>query len=146
MQKIIGICFKLKKNTMMETVIFILSIIRIYFCLHPLNQWFSKLNAVDTKSKYEIASANLRRNVPFFFMGAIIITEFYLGSNQSPTHEFKGVWVMILFSFLFYAIVVVFAPFYRLFGAFMIPKTICYLLIIRSFYHNLLFLNSSKYQ
>ena len=71
------------------------------------------------------------RNIPFTIMGIIIIVIYY--KKRAEYKEFKHVWLNVLLSFVFYLIVVLGTEAVPALGAFMIPKTVCYILIIVAF-------------
>ena len=48
----------------------------------------------------------------------------------------RFVWLYITLSFAFYAVVVLGASYVTMLGMFMLPKTICYVLILAEFYRH----------
>lgn len=102
-------------------VLYLLTICRIILCLLPQNNWLTN------NSSYSIG---IIRNVPFFIIGIMMIKLLF---DNRQKYNYKFLWIYVLLSFLFYIIVVVGADFFTILGMFMIPKTICYILIIFTF-------------
>lgn len=65
-------------------------------------------------------------------LGALIIVLYYQKRNVS--RRFRYIWLYILLSFLFYLPVAVGAGAIPLLGMLMLPKTVCYILMICTFY------------
>jgi hypothetical protein len=74
------------------------------------------------------------RNIPFVALGIIIIRMFYV--NRGKTRRFLKVWLLITLSFAFYIPVAVGAGLIPMLGMLMLPKTICYILMIAVFLKN----------
>ena len=111
------------KNDNIKYTIIILSIIRITLCLLPQNNWIINDSSL---------TISIIRNIPFIFIGLIIILLYYKFKNIDK--YFKSIWILVLLSFVFYIPVILFSNINPLFGALMLPKTICYILIILLFY------------
>ncbi len=111
-----------KDNRKIEYGIWILAIVRIILCLLPQNRWI-------TNDGSEVIG--IIRNIPFIIIGAIIIVLFF--KERKEDIIFKNMWIYILLSFLFYIPVVVGAKSIPALGMLMLPKTICYILIILLF-------------
>ena len=111
------------KNDNIKYTIIILSIIRITLCLLPQNNWIINDNSL---------TISIIRNIPFIFIGLIIILLYYKFKNIDK--YFKSIWILVLLSFIFYIPVILFSNINPLFGTLMLPKTICYILIIILFY------------
>lgn len=114
--------FKVENTKKIELSIWILAIIRIILCMLPQNNWITNDSSVII---------GIIRNIPFTIMGLIIIVIYY--KKRAEYKEFKHVWVNVLLSFVFYLIVVLGTEAVPALGAFMIPKTVCYILIIVAF-------------
>ena len=112
-----------KENKNVTFSIWILSIIRIILCLFPQNKWITNNSPFIW---------GIIRNIPFIIIGIIITILYY--NNRDKISSFKNDWLYVLLSFIFYLIVVLFASSIPILGMFMLPKTICYILIIISFY------------
>ena len=115
--------YKNKENKNVTFSIWILSIIRIILCLLPQNKWITNNSPFIW---------GIIRNIPFIIIGIIITIIYY--NNRDKNSSLKNVWLYVLLSFIFYLIVVLFASSIPILGMFMLPKTICYILIIISFY------------
>lgn len=114
--------FKVENTKKIELSIWILAIIRIILCMLPQNNWITNDSSVII---------GIIRNIPFTIMGLIIIVLYY--QKREECNEFKHIWINVLLSFLFYLIVVLGTTKVPTLGAFMIPKTVCYILIIVAF-------------
>lgn len=103
-------------------VIWSLAAIRVVLCMFPQNGWLSNSSDVTW---------GIIRNVPFVILGAIICVLFFLSRKSDRT--FRFLWLLILLSFAFYIPVAVGAGIVPMLGMLMLPKTICYILMIVCF-------------
>ena len=71
------------------------------------------------------------RNVPFVILGGIVCLLYWRKRGENRT--FRRMWLYILLSFLFYIPVAVGAGAAPVLGMLMLPKTVCYILLIRIF-------------
>ena len=108
-----------KKSLIIYYSIYLLAIIRIILCLFPQNGWFSN----DSSFIWGII-----RNIPFVILGLIIIVQYF--NNRNKDKIFKNIWLYVTLSFIFYSIVVLGSSSISILGMFMLPKTICYVLIM----------------
>ena len=115
--------YKVKKNKKLTSIILILSIIRILVCLFPQNEWLKNESVFNW---------GIYRNIPFVILGFIIALLYF--NKRLLDNDFKNIWIYITLSFIFYIVVVLGSSKIPLLGMFMLPKTICYILIILSFY------------
>ncbi|MBQ8095399.1 MAG: hypothetical protein IJ242_17735, partial [Clostridia bacterium] len=115
-------CRKQKENRNTTNLIWILAAVRIILCLFPQNAWLENKSDVTW---------GIIRNVPFVTLGGIICRLYYEIRNEYQ--PFRNVWVYILLSFLFYIPVAVAAGIVPMFGMLMLPKTVCYILMICAF-------------
>ena len=99
-----------------------LSVMRIVLCLMPQNRWLTN----DGPLMWGII-----RNIPFAVLGAVIVA-LYFGVRKE-VRAFQNVWLYVTLSFLFYFPVVVGAGAVPILGMFMLPKTVCYMLILFAF-------------
>ena len=99
-----------------------LAAVRVILCLFPQNEWLQ--NSSDM-------TWGILRNVPFAVLGAVICRLFFRTRGES--RRFRPVWVYILLSFLFYLPVAVGAGLLPILGMLMLPKTVCYILLILVF-------------
>lgn len=111
--------FKIDNSKNIEACVWILAIIRIALCLLPQNNWITNDGSV---------TIGIIRNIPFVILGLLIIVLYFQKRNEDKI--FKNIWIYVLLSFLFYIPVVVGASAVPMLGMFMLPKTICYILII----------------
>ena len=114
--------YKNESNKNIKMVIWLLAIIRIIFCFFKENNWLTNSGSVKI---------GIIRNIPFVILGIVIIVLYY--KNRKEDKIFKNIWLYILLSFLFYMPVVVFSSTIPIVGMLMLPKTICYILIILCF-------------
>ena len=102
--------------------VWILAAIRIFLCAFPQNGWLQ--NSSDIKW-------GIIRNIPFVALGAVIGVLYFRRRGQDA--RFRHVWIYILLSFLFYIPVAVGAGAVPVLGMLMLPKTVCYILLIATF-------------
>ena len=114
--------FKKKENRWLSLAVWALAIVRIILCLLPQNGWFE--NASDVKW-------GVIRNVPFTVLGAVCIALWFIERKKSGI--LKPTWLLILLSFLFYIPVAVAAGLVPMLGMLMLPKTVCYIVMIALF-------------
>lgn len=114
--------FKESEKKGMTVAIWILAVVRIVLCLFPQNGWLQ--NSSDM-------TWGIIRNIPFVILGAVICFLYFQKKKESKS--FKPVWIYILLSFLFYLSVAVGAGIVPMLGMLMLPKTVCYILMIISF-------------
>ena len=100
----------------------ILTLARVALCLFPQNGWLQ--NSSDL-------TWGIIRNVPFVILGGVIC--FLYWKNRKRDRIFRPVWLYILLSFLFYIPVAVAAGLVPILGMLMLPKTVCYILMILAF-------------
>lgn len=99
-----------------------LAVIRIALCLLPQNGWIE--NSSDTVW-------GIIRNIPFVALGAVVIILFF--RHRKEVGRFRLIWLWITLSFAFYIPVAVFAGIIPILGMLMLPKTICYIIIVFTF-------------
>ena len=114
--------FHVKKSTNLTASVWGLAVIRIILCLFPQNGWLENSSNMTW---------GIIRNVPFVILGAVICVLFF--SKRNEDRLFKPVWIYILLSFLFYIPVAVGAGVVPILGMLMLPKTVCYILMILAF-------------
>ena len=71
------------------------------------------------------------RNIPFIAFGAIIVYLFF--KSKKEIRVFRSVWLLVTLSFLFYIPVAVAASLVPILGMLMLPKTVCYMILIGVF-------------
>lgn len=97
-------------------LVYALAALRILLCLLPQNQW---------QERYPPVSWGILRNLPFFLLGGVVSSLFYL--NRAVVPGFSLMWLAIILSFAFYLPVVLWANKNPKVGMFMLPKTCVYL-------------------
>ena len=110
------------ENRTISIAILALAAVRIILCFFPQNRWIENSSGMTW---------GIIRNVPFIILGAIICALFWKKRNISRT--FRFMWLYILLSFIFYIPVAVAAGILPMLGMLMLPKTICYILMIIAF-------------
>ena len=114
--------YKETENKGVAAAVWILAAIRIALCAFPQNGWLQ--NSSDM-------TWGIIRNVPFVALGAIICVLYFRKRNENG--RFRPVWLYILLSFAFYIPVAVGAGIVPILGMLMLPKTVCYILLILTF-------------
>ena len=98
-----------------------LCVIRIALCLLPQNQWLLYRQPL---------SYGILPNIPFAFMGIIIIVIFLQETRKTNDKVFRFMPLAVALSFGFYLPVVMFSGTFPLVGILMIPKTLAYVWIV----------------
>ena len=99
-----------------------LTALRVLLCLLPGNDWIN--NGSDM-------TRGIIRNIPFVILGAFIC---YLWFNvRHEDKVLRPMWLLIALSFAFYMPVAVFAGVLPVLGMLMLPKTVCYIIMIALF-------------
>ena len=108
-----------KHNKLIDLVVVSLFVARIVFCAFPQNGW--------ADNSYNFTWAFLR-NLPFVTLGIIVII---LALEKLKNRRWlKWMWLLISLSFAFYLPVVFFSAANSWVGLFMLPKTICYIILV----------------
>lgn len=110
------------ENRTLSIIIWSLSIVRIALCLFPQNAWLENGNNLTWA---------ILRNIPFVILGAMICWLYY--DSRKAERKLRFMWLYILLSFAFYIPVAVAAGIVPTLGMLMLPKTVCYILMIVSF-------------
>lgn len=116
------VLYKDKYSVKLSVVVTILALLRIIICLFPQNGWFDNTSNLTW---------SLARNIPFTILGIIIVVLFYQKRNEEKT--LRNVWLYVLLSFAFYIPVAIGASYVPMLGMLMLPKTICYILMLVAF-------------
>ena len=114
--------YRQQENRGMTICVWGLAAVRAALCLFPQNGWLENSSGVKW---------GFIRNVPFVILGAVICL-LYLQCRQHD-RTFRAVWLYILLSFLFYIPVAVGAGIVPMLGMLMLPKTVCYVLMLCAF-------------
>ena len=96
---------------------------RVILCLFPQNGWLQNDNGMTW---------GIIRNIPFVLLGAAVAWLYYTARQEA--RRFRWVWLYIVLSFLFYIPVAVGAGAVPMLGMLMLPKTICYILLLLAFH------------
>ena len=111
--------YEIKENKLVTYSVWGLSLVRVVLCLFPQNNWLT-----DSSPLFW----DILRNIPFIILGGLIIVLYFKKKKEDNT--FKNVYLLVTLSFLFYIPVVVGAGSIPMLGMLMLPKTICYVLIM----------------
>ena len=114
--------YREKQSPALSACLWGAALLRIVLCLFPQNGWLE--NSSDM-------TWGILRNIPFVVLGAIVFWLYF--RNRNADRHFRFLWLYILLSFLFYLPVAVAAGLLPALGMLMLPKTICYVLMICSF-------------
>lgn len=114
--------YKKKEDRKLTQCVWILALVRIVLCLFPQNSWLQNSSDITW---------GIIRNVPFAMLGAVICMLYFKSKDNDRT--FRYMWIYILLSFLFYIPVAVGAGIVPMLGMLMLPKTICYILMVFAF-------------
>lgn len=105
-----------------SAAVWALAAVRAALCAFPQNGWLE--NSSDM-------TWGIIRNVPFVALGALICVLYF--KKAGSDRLFRSVWIYILLSFAFYIPVAVGAGSVPMLGMLMLPKTVCYILLIVTF-------------
>jgi hypothetical protein len=108
-----------KENRALSMTVYGLVVLRIVLCLLPGNRWLQN----DGPAFWGII-----RNLPFVALGVVVILLFY--RKRGERRAFRFVWLLVTLSFLFYIPVAVGAGAVPMLGMLMLPKTVCYMILI----------------
>ena len=114
--------YREKENRGLTVCVWTLALIRIALCLFPQNGWLTNTAPLLW---------SILRNIPFVILGAVVCILYF--QKRREIKPFRPMWVYILLSFLFYIPVAVGAGFVPMLGMLMLPKTVCYILMIVAF-------------
>ena len=111
--------YDVKENKVVTYSIWGLSLVRVILCLFPQNNWLTDSSPLMW---------DILRNIPFIILGGLIVVLYFKMKNEDKI--FKNVYLLVTLSFLFYIPVVVGTGAIPMLGMLMLPKTICYVLIM----------------
>ena len=112
-----------KENKQLTVAVWVLCALRFIICFFPQNGWFTNEGGVLWGTL---------RNLPFTALGVVIIVLYWRKRDVLPL--FRWVWLLVTLSFLFYLPVAVGASLVPMLGMLMLPKTVCYMLLIWIFW------------
>ena len=113
---------RVSENRTLTGVLWGLTGLRVALCLFPQNGWLQ--NGGDL-------TWAILRNIPFVLLGGAVCLLYF--GKRAEDRVFRFVWLYILLSFLFYIPVAVGAGAVPMLGMLMLPKTVCYILMIVTF-------------
>ena len=116
--------YRQKEDRKLTLTVYALMAVRILLCLLPQNRWLENESSVIL---------GIIRNIPFVILGGIIVWLYY--GKKEEIRCFRNVWLLVCLSFLFYIPVAVLASVVPILGMLMLPKTVCYMLLIRAFWN-----------
>jgi len=102
--------------------IYLLAALRIVLCLMPGNNWFTGEGSMLWA---------VLRNLPFIVIGGIVVYLYFKVRKEDK--YLSRLWLYTTLSFLFYIPVAIFASLLPMLGMLMLPKTVCYILMLVSF-------------
>jgi len=114
--------YDIQNHKAVTAVVWGLSVIRTALCLFPQNQWLTDSSPFLW---------GVLRNIPFVILGALMVYLFF--KHRKEDTAFRNLWLYVTLSFGFYIPVVVGAEVVPMLGMLMLPKTICYLLMLFAF-------------
>lgn len=106
----------------LSAAVYVFVAIRILLCLLPQNGWLRNDSSVLWGTV---------RNVPFVALGVLIVCLYF--KTRHEIRAFRPVWWLVALSFLFYIPVAVAASLVPMLGMLMLPKTVCYIVLIALF-------------
>jgi len=113
--------YRIKAPLYQDIFLYALAIIRIVLCILPQNEW----RAQNTPLSWAIY-----RNIPFTILGGFMVYFTYFYAKEKEDRCFKYTYLLILLSFVFYMMTVLLTDINSLFGLMMLPKTVCYVIIL----------------
>lgn len=115
--------YKEKENRAVSIAVYVLTALRVALCLMPQNRWIANESDVTW---------GIIRNVPFVLLGCLIVWLYFRNRNQDS--RLRLIWLLVTLSFLFYIPVAVAAGIVPMLGMLMLPKTVCYMVMIWIFW------------
>lgn len=106
----------------LSVAVYVLSAVRVVLCALPQNRWLTNDSPVIW---------GIIRNIPFVALGVIIVCLFFKTRKEIKT--LYPVWLLVTLSFMFYIPVAAAAPLLPILGMLMLPKTVCYMILIGVF-------------
>lgn len=111
--------YEVKENKIVTYSVWGLSMIRVALCLFPQNNWLTDSSPLLW---------DILRNIPFIILGGLIVVLYFKERNNDKV--FKNIYLLVTLSFLFYIPVIVGAGAVPMLGMLMLPKTVCYVIIM----------------
>ncbi len=117
----IDVC-KRREAKGLGAAVYVLSLVRVILCALPQNRWLENNSSVLW---------GIIRNVPFVALGVVIVWIYF--NTLTENGVLRPGWLLVALSFLFYIPVAVAAPLLPILGMLMLPKTVCYMILIGVF-------------
>ncbi len=114
--------YREKEDRRLSLAVWALTAARVLLCLLPQNQWLENGGSVLW---------GVLRNIPFVALGVLVVVLYW--RKRAEVRCFRPVWLLVTLSFLFYIPVAVAASLVPMLGMLMLPKTVCYMLLIGCF-------------
>jgi len=111
--------YEASEDKSLTVTVYVLAALRFILCLFPGNGWLTGDGSVLWA---------ILRNAPFVALGVIVVVLWFRTRKQTPA--FRRIWLWVTLSFLFYIPVAVAAGALPILGMLMLPKTICYIVMI----------------
>jgi peptidoglycan/LPS O-acetylase OafA/YrhL len=112
-----------KETKGLTAAVYALAALRFALCAFPQNGWLTNESG---------ALWGVLRNLPFAALGALIVVLYF--RRRGELKRFRFVWLYVTLSFVFYLPVAVAAGLLPILGMLMLPKTVCYMFLIATFY------------
>lgn len=113
-----------REDRRLSRAVYALTALRMLLCLLPQNRW---------RENESFVLWGTIRNVPFVVLGVVIVRLYY--QERAVIPRFRCVWwLLVALSFLFYIPVAVAAGVVPMLGMLMLPKTVCYIIMICVFW------------
>lgn len=116
------------RDRKVHMLIVALIVIRFALLTLPGNDWLHNGNDLFY---------GILRNVPFAILGGLIVYLFMTAKDKDINHQFYQMGVWIIVSFACYTLTVVGSGAHPILGAFMLPKTVAYFIIVVIGYKNI---------
>jgi peptidoglycan/LPS O-acetylase OafA/YrhL len=110
-----------EKNAVMISL-FVLTCCRIMICCAPGNGWLTGDGTMFW---------GILRNIPFVAIGVLIVILYF--QRRKENKNFSRLWIYVTLSFLFYLPVATVVSIWPMLGMLMLPKTVCYMLVLGIF-------------
>ena len=107
----------------MTAAVYALTAVRVLLCLFPQNRWLQNESSVLW---------GVLRNIPFAALGGVVVWLYW--QRRAQVKCLRHVWLLVTLSFLFYIPVAVGAGLVPMLGMLMLPKTVCYMILIWAFW------------
>ena len=115
--------FDERESRTLSAVVYALTALRVLLCLLPQNNWLANESSVLW---------GVVRNIPFVALGCVVVWLYF--KKRTAIRTLSPVWLLVTLSFLFYIPVAVAAGVVPLLGMLMLPKTVCYMILIWVFW------------